>query len=296
MDWDKLRIFHAAADAGSFTHAGDALSMSQSAVSRQVSALEKELSVPLFHRHARGLVLTEQGELLYRTVHDVFHQLQSAETLLSDSKNKPSGELRLTTTVGFGSSWLAPRLAKFLECYPDISVELILTDEELDLAMREADCAIWLRQPSQNDLIRRPIFTVHMHCFASAEYIERFGSPASVDALDEHRILTYGGTQQLPLSQINWLETVGRRAGSKRRARMKINSVYGLQQAVRQGVGLAVLPDYLVADNNDLVRVLEDVELPQFNSYFVYAEEMRKSKRVQVFRDFIFTEARQWKF
>ena len=120
MDWDKLRIFHAAAEAGSFTHAGEALSISQSAVSRHISALERDLNVPLFHRHARGLVLTEQGELLYRTAQDVFSKLAAAQILLADSRGKPSGELRVTTTMAFGMAWLTPRLHEFMKLYPDI--------------------------------------------------------------------------------------------------------------------------------------------------------------------------------
>ena len=137
MDWDKLRIFHAVADAGSFTHAGHELGLSQSAVSRQISALEEGLNVPLFHRHARGLILTEQGEVLYRTAHEVFTKLTAAQTRLMDSKEKPSGELRITTTVGLGSVWLTPRLKEFTELYPQINVTLLLDDRELDLAMRE---------------------------------------------------------------------------------------------------------------------------------------------------------------
>ena len=115
MDWDKLRVFHAVAEAGSFTHAGDTLNLSQSAVSRQISALEEALQVPLFHRHARGLILTEQGEALNRTVREVFAKLAMTEALLTESKEKPAGRLKVTTTVGFGSSWLAPRLHDFLE-------------------------------------------------------------------------------------------------------------------------------------------------------------------------------------
>ena len=106
MDWDKLRIFHAAAEAGSFTHAGDHLHMSQSAVSRQVSSLEKDLGVALFHRHARGLVLTEQGETLFNTATEVMTKLHTAETLLSDATTKPTGELRLTCPVGLGTVWV----------------------------------------------------------------------------------------------------------------------------------------------------------------------------------------------
>ena len=104
MDWDKLRIFQAVADAGSFTHAGEGLKLSQSAISRQIGALEEQLGVMLFHRHARGLILTEQGDLLYRTAHDVFMKLEAARAKLTDSRERPNGDLRVTTTpAGSGS-------------------------------------------------------------------------------------------------------------------------------------------------------------------------------------------------
>ena len=133
MDWDRLRIFHDVADAGSFTHAGATLNLSQSAVSRQVSALEDSLSIKLFHRHARGLILTEQGELLYQTVKDVFHKLAVVESQLSETRESPSGPLKVTTTVSFGSTWLTPRIKEFVETYPEVDFHLILTDTELDL-------------------------------------------------------------------------------------------------------------------------------------------------------------------
>ena len=194
MDWDKLKVFHAAAEAGSFTHAGEQLGLSQSAVSRQVSALEQELSVSLFHRHARGLILTEQGDLLYRTAHEVFMKLEAARSKLSDSREKPNGELKVTTTPGLGIHWLTPRLGEFLEMYPEIRITLITTDEELDLAMREADVAIRLRQPTQPDLIQRKLFSVHSHAYASPDYLKRFGTPRSFEELDSHRILVLGGS------------------------------------------------------------------------------------------------------
>src|ERR1700753_3112185 len=130
MDWDKLKVFHAAAEAGSFTHAGEQLGLSQSAVSRQVSALEQELSVSLFHRHARGLILTEQGDLLFRTAHDVFMQLQAARAKLTDSRERPSGDLKITTPPALGINWLIPRLDEFTALYPEIRISLIVTDEE----------------------------------------------------------------------------------------------------------------------------------------------------------------------
>ena len=295
MDWDKLRIFHAVADAGSFTHAGHELALSQSAVSRQISALEQDLNVPLFHRHARGLILTEQGEVLYRTAHDVFTKLAAAKTRLMDSKEKPSGELRITTTVGLGSVWLTPRIREFTELYPDIKVTLLLEDRELDLAMREADVAIRLRRPTQPDLIQRKLFTVHHHIYASLEYVKKYGIPKSIADLDSHKILTFGATPGY-LTTINWLETAGRPEGNPRAVALSVNNAYGLRRAVQAGVGIASLADYIVASDSNLVQIDMPLEAPQFDTYFVYPEELKDTKRVTVFRDFIVSKAREWSF
>lgn len=296
MDWDKLRIFHAAADAGSFTHAGETLGLSQSAVSRQVSALEQELRTPLFHRHARGLILTEQGELLYRTAHQVFMQLQGVKTRLSDSRERPNGDLKITTTLGLGTSWLTPRMKEFLELYPEINVHLILKDEELDLAMREADVAIRLRQPIQPDLIQRRLFTVHYHAYASASYLKENGAPASINDLDGHRILTFGTPTPPYLRDINWLVSVGRPENEPRRAALRVNSVHALKRAVQAGLGIAVLPDYLIDASAGLVRITLAEELPSFDCYLCYPEELKETARLRVFRDFIVAKAKSWAF
>ncbi|MEM6711295.1 MAG: LysR family transcriptional regulator [Pseudomonadota bacterium] len=297
MDWDKLRIFHAAAEAGSFTHAGDGLHMSQSAVSRQVSALEADLNVKLFHRHARGLVLTEQGELLYRTAHEVLQKLESVRTRLADSKTQPTGNLRVTTTVGLGSTWLTARLNEFRERYPGIQLELILDDDELDIAMREADVAIRLRQPVQPDLIQRKLFTVHFHLYAAPDYIKRHGQPKQVDDLDNHVLLSYGYPAPPYLRDMNYLENAGRPEDNPRRAQVRITNVYGLRKACLRGVGIAMLPDYMVEEDKALVQIELDGEtLPHFDTYFVYPEEMRNSARVMVFRDFLLANAKRWSF
>jgi DNA-binding transcriptional LysR family regulator len=296
MDWDKLRIFHAVAEAGSFTHAGHELGLSQSAVSRQISALEQDLNVPLFHRHARGLILTEQGEVLYRTAHDVFTKLAAAQTRLMDSKDKPSGELRITTTVAMGSVWLTPRIAEFMELYPEIRVTMLLDDRELDLAMREADVAIRLRRPVQPDLIQRKLFTVHHHIYASPDYVRRKGTPRGLGDLDGHSILVFGQAPSY-LEPVNWLETAGRGNGEPRPAALRVNSAYGLRRAVEAGVGIASLPDYIVGKESSLTQInLAGETPPQFDTYFVYPEELKESKRVVVFRDFIVSKAKEWSF
>jgi DNA-binding transcriptional LysR family regulator len=287
MDWDKLRIFHAVAEAGSFTHAGEKLNLSQSAVSRQVSALEESLRVPLFHRHARGLILTEQGEVLYRTAHEVFGKLAITQALLTESKDRPRGPLKITTTVAFGSTWLAPRMNEFLEIYPEIEVHLILSDKNLDLGMREADVAIRLTPPTQAELIQRHLLTVHMHIFASPAYIKRHGMPLTPEDLDEHRIVVYGHDTSPPVPDVNWPLRVGRNKKELRTPAMTVNNVYAVMRAVQSGAGLGALPGYMSQDGNELVRVLPEIDGPQIDAFFVYPEELRASKRITVFRDFL---------
>ena len=296
MDWDKLRIFHAAAEAGSFTHAGDQLRMSQSAVSRQVSSLEKDLGVALFHRHARGLVLTEQGELLFRTATEVMTKLHTAETLLSDATTKPAGDLRITTPIGLGTVWITQRLREFMELYPDIRVDLLLNDEQIDISMRAADVAIWTHEPEQSDLIRRSLFTMRVRAFASTQYVRKFGAPQSLEDLDNHRLVSYSGTPAQHLSVVRWLETAGLKGREPRIPAFRANSVIAMKYAIRSGVGIGLIPDYLTEEETELVPILTDVQLPTMPIIFVYPEELRTSKKVQVLRDFLVSKARSWKY
>jgi DNA-binding transcriptional LysR family regulator len=287
MDWDKLRVFHAVAEAGSFTHAGEALNLSQSAVSRQISALEESVSMPLFHRHARGLILTEQGELLFRTAREVFAKLAMAEGLISESKDRPKGPLKITTTVAFGSVWLTPRIREFLDLYPEIQVSLVVDDSELDLSMREADVAIRMSPPRQPDLIQRHLVSVQVHVYASTEYVKKYGQPTHPEDLDEHRVIVYGEDARPPVPGVNWLMEVASKPGHDRRPILSVNNTYGMLRAVMSGLGIAALPDFVANEHSDLVRVLPEVAGPPNEAYFVYPEELRTSKRISVFRDFL---------
>ncbi|WBV44166.1 LysR family transcriptional regulator [Pseudoroseomonas cervicalis] len=289
LDWDKLRVFHAVAEAGSFTHAGESLNLSQSAVSRQIQALEEALAVPLFHRHARGLILTEQGETLNRTVREVFAKLAMTEALLTESRERAAGRLKVTTTTGFGTAWLAPRLRKFMGLHSDVTVTLLLDDADLDLAMREADVAIRMHPPKQPDLIQRHVATFGWKIVGSPEYLKGAGIPQRAEDLDAHRLIVYGDYRP-PVESINWLLEAGRRPGSPRRAAVEVNSLPAMLHAVRSGLGLAALPDYMGEDLRDLIPVLADLKSPRIDAYFVYPEEMRHSKRVGVFRDFLVSE------
>ena len=286
IDWDKLRVFHAAAEAGSFTHAGEMLNLSQSAVSRQIQSLEESLGVPLFHRHARGLILTEQGEILFRDVREIFVKLEMTQALLREGRERPKGPLKITTTVAFGSTWLTPQMKEFLDLYPDIEVSLVLLDTELDLGMRQADCAIRFTPPRQPDLVQRPLLSVVSRLYAAPDYLKQYGIPMNPADLDGHRLIVYGEDAPQPVSTINWPLTAGHE-GPPRRPVLKVNNIYGMFRSVVSGLGIAALPSYMSRLTSNLVQVVPSLEGPQTTAYFVYPEELRNSKRIAVLRDFL---------
>jgi DNA-binding transcriptional LysR family regulator len=292
MDWDKLRIFHAVASAGSFTHAGQMLTLSQSAVSRQISALEEEISTPLFQRHARGLTLTDEGELLYSAVSDVLSRLAAAEEALKNIHESPRGTLKVTASHGIGAYWLLPRLKEFLKEYPEVQIHLVMDDRELDLSQRAADLAIRMRAPVQADLIQRKLFTVHYHIYASKAYLDAHPAPTTLTDVCNHTIIVYGETAAPEIRDINWLLEIFQknfRPGC-------INNITGILQAVEAGLGVGVVPDFVAAQHPDLVRVLPEVPAPGFDVHLVYADALRQSKRVAAFRDFLVKGARDWQY
>ena len=287
MNWDKLRIFHVVAETGSFTHAGDVLNLSQSAVSRQIRGLEESLNITLFHRHARGLLLTEQGEVLLTSVRDVSAKLVMTEAKLTESREQPKGPLRITTTVGFGSLWLTEHIGEFIDLYSDIAVSLLVADVELDLTMREADVAIRVKPPTQADLIQRRLFTGHLGIYAAPSYLNRFGTPMSMKALTEHRVISFGSEMPSPFAGLNWLVDELCAITSDFEPALTVNNVYGLLRCVQNGIGVATLPTFLSNQQANLVRILDREQIPSADAYFVYPSELRDSRRISVFRDFL---------
>ena len=287
MDWDKLRIFHAVADAGSLTHAGDTLHLSQSAVSRQIRALEDSLNTTLFHRHARGLILTEQGELLFDATVAMTKRLDAAAARIRDSEEEVFGELRVTTTTGFGSLWLAPRLSKLYDLYPDLTIDLMLEEKVLDLPMREADVAIRMKEPSQADLVRKRLMNIRMRLYASPEYIAKNGMPERIEDISKHRLIC----QNPRSAQVaSGLALVQRLMTYNVSSMLTVNNYFGVLQSVIHGLGIGMLPDYSAQDLRSVIRVLPDVESVEVPVYLAYPEELRQSKRIAAFRDFVEAE------
>ena len=296
MNWDKLRIFHVVAETGSFTRAGSILNLSQSAISRQIRGLEESLKLTLFHRHARGLLLTEHGEVLFQTVHDVFAKLAMTEARLTESKERPKGPLRVTTTVGFGSLWLTEHMGEFLDLYPEITVSLLVADVELDLTMREADVAVRVQPPTQPDLIQRHLFTGHLGVYAAPSYLNRFGTPVTIEELTQHRVISFGSDMPSPFVGLNWLVNEIHAIVPDFEPSLTVNNIYGMLRSVQNGFGIATLPSFLSDQEGHLVRILDRLESPSADAYFVYPSELKDSQRITVFRDFLLRKVSETSF
>ncbi|MGC8202785.1 LysR family transcriptional regulator [Aliiroseovarius sp. PTFE2010] len=287
MDWDKLRIFHAVADAGSLTHAGEALHLSQSAVSRQIRALEESLNTTLFHRHARGLILTEQGELLFDATAAMNKRLETASARIRDSEEEVFGELRVTTTTGFGTLWLAPRLPALYAKYPGLNIDLMLEERVLDLPMREADVAIRMKEPSQADLIRKRLMNIRMRLYASSNYLRDTGPLERIEDIATRRLICLNpGAPQVS----SGARLVQELMTYDIQSRLTVNNYYGVLQAVRSDLGIGILPDYLTQDFPDLVHVLPEILSTEVPVFLAYPEELRQSQRIGAFRDFVTEE------
>ena len=296
MDWDKLKIFHAVAEAGSFTNATTILNISQSAISRQIQSLEQDLKVQLFERHARGLTLTENGEYVYKTAHEVISKLKEVETSLGDQKNKPSGKLTITTVRSFGTHWLTPRIQEFMNLNPEIEIELIFDDKELDLSTRQADIGIFMRRPKQLNYIQRKLVDINYHIYGSTRYLEKYGIPKTTKDLNKHRFISFGKGAPSPVFNPDWALKLGNKHNKKRKSIIKVNSVMGLLLAVESGVGLAALPDYLVSQSQNVIKVLPKSEGPITEAHFVYPQSLKNVARVQAFRNFLYSKLRETKF
>ena len=296
MDWDKLKIFHAVAESGSFTKASTVLNLSQSAISRQIQTLENELKIHLFERHARGLVLTDNGEYLYKTAHEVISKLKDVEATLNDEKDKLNGKLTITTVVSFGTTWLTPRIKEFMALHPEIEIELIFDDKELDLSTRQADVGIFMRRPKQLNYIQKKLIDLNYHIYGSTKYLEKYGHPKNIKDLDKHKFITYGRGAPSPVFNPDWALKLGSKDKKKRKPVMKVNSVYGLLLAVQSGVGLAALPDYIAHNKSGITKVLPNEPGKPTETHFVYPASLKNNARLVAFRNFLFSKVNEWKF
>lgn len=263
------------------------LNLSQSAVSRQISTLEDSLGIALFHRHARGLILTEQGEILKKATEEIASKLQMIEGKLADTRQLPEGPLVVTVSDFIGTTWLAPKLGGFHSLYPDIQLTLLFDERVLNLGMREADAAIRLHEPKQGDVISRKLTTINFHICACKDYLQKYGTPKTIDELKQHCLIAFPPNSLSPVKEPTWLLDLAQVSPDTHNNILFMNSMYGIYTAVQTSVGIAVLPDYIINAHDNLEIILPEFQRPPAEMFYVYAEERRNSKRISTFRDFL---------
>jgi DNA-binding transcriptional LysR family regulator len=293
MDWDKLKIFHNVALDLNISEAAHKMNISHSSISRQISSLERDLKVSLFKRHARGLTLTEQGKILFKTAHDIFGKIALTEAKLTESKEKPTGPLTIAATVAFGTTWLAPRIEKFTHSYPEIDVSIIIENKYTDLAQGEADVALRLTEPTQMDLIRFPLYEFQFKIYSSPEYIEKFGIPKDVSELPNHKIVAFGDSVEPSIPDVNCILDLLPK--NKKVKTLFISNMYGVMRAIGGGAGIGALPEYMRISNNNLVPILPNADTPKTIIYFTYPPELKGSKKIEALRDFLVREVNKEK-
>ena len=287
LNWDKIRIFHAVSDAKSLTKASQALNLSQSALSRQISSLEQQLGVSLFHRHARGLLLTEQGDILYNSTKEIYKKLEFVECQIKDSHNTASGPLRITAPWFLGAKWLMPHIQNFHTSYPDLRLSFVMTSRIADLSMREADVALRFFEPDQPNLIKKKLTEFKFYICASKDYLAKYGKPNTPKELKSHLLLGYPEHVNQPHQHNDWIFNI---AGVNKKTHPKlllINSMTGITELVNNNAGIACLPEFMIAEHKNIEIILHDFAPPKADLFFIYSEERRKSGRIMVFRDFM---------
>jgi DNA-binding transcriptional LysR family regulator len=288
LDWDKLKSFYYVAKSGSINNTAQALHITQPSISRHISLLEGELGHKVFFRSSKGVMLTEEGEILFRAICKVFADLEQAQTLINDLGKKPQGQLRIASTVGFAELYLANYLEGFITAYPDIDLSLYATDVTPDLSMREAEAIIHPKLPESAELIQIPLISFPLKLYASPGYLKEYGVPKTVEELSNHRLIAFGGYYTHPFNFMDWHLTAGMPLGQMREPYIQANLAPIRCKLAQANLGIICLPTYHPGlKEMNLVEVLPDVQGPTLDQYFIFSRQFKDSKRINIFINYI---------
>jgi DNA-binding transcriptional LysR family regulator len=282
LDWTALRDFLAVAETGSLSRAARRLGVSQPTLTRRMAALEARLRTELFRRTARGVELTEAGELVLPAARQMEQEAHGVEIAISGRDAALAGVVRVTSTEGLGIHWLTPALAEFQLAHPAIEIQLLVQNQVLNLLQREADIAVRLSRPLQPDLVGRKVGELGFGLYASKEYLARRGRPAALKDLARHRSVAFDESAR-------WLTGPGaelERALSAASVAYRANSGQAQLAAIRAGCGIGVAVRFLARRHADLERVLPDVEL-SLELWLITHPAMRRSARIRAVFDFL---------
>lgn len=287
MNLELLKRFHSVAEEGTLGKASKKLNVASTALTKSIQDFEHELKTKLFDRVPKGMRLTPQGERLYAFSKNFLAQADSFEKAFHEKDDEISGEFKIATTPHFGSEWLIPRLKRFLIRHPHVKIKMILKQLK-DISVEEVDIAICSAIPRAPHLIQKYLFTSNIRLFASQDYLKKFGIPQTVDDLDHHRLITYGGNVHNPYGNTSWVLNLGKELGElSRESFIEVDSLHGLISCARLGLGIIEAPDDPAVLSHGLIHVLPQERGPQFEAHYIYSNKRQNSKKIKIFFQYL---------
>lgn len=285
QDLNEMAIFAIVVSTGSFTKAAEKLKLPKSTVSRKVSQLEKRVGVRLINRTTRNLKPTETGKLYYAQCQKMLEQAEEADRIVNNMQSEPSGLLRISTPLSFGTPFFVGVIKQFLLKYPKVNVEIISDNKQIDMLEHEVDIAFRVGPLSDSSLIARNIGTARLSLCATQDYINKFGMPKSIQELESHTCISH------PASP--WIfETQNGKIEFEPKSRMISNDMEMIRKMVKQDFGIGAVPQILISEDlkkNSLIKVLPDIPFQERTFYLVYPSRREPPSKVVAFTDFIFS-------
>lgn len=283
----SMQVYTSVVELGSFTAAANVFRMSPGMVTKHINAIEKRLDATLIKRTTRRLQVTEVGKAYYESCKEILRKVEDAEAGTAILSGKPKGLLKVTASLWFGSITLTPIICDYLNQFPDVSVELSLSDRFVDIIDEHFDVAIRIGELSDSSLIARKLATVELSICASPAYLNKHGTPTKPEDLKNHECLGFTNWR----SQSGWkvVEKALTNQGMSR-SRFDSNNGQALRQAALKGIGIILMPKVLLAPDiqaGRLVEVLKEFTPPSRPVNAVYPKERQTTPKLASFVDYL---------
>lgn len=290
MQWQGICEFTAVAERGNFTQAAKKLLISTAQVSRQVSELEQRLNTKLFYRTTRKVTLTEEGQLFYQQCRSILEGLEVAERSLTNLQSTPQGKIKISAPVTYGERHIIPLINEFLMLYPQIQIQVQLSNQRIALVEEGYDLAIRLGQLDDSSLIARRISSRQHFVCASPDYIDQHGKPETISELKQHNCLLGSADFWLFDDIKSNAKAIRDKKSIRVAGSLRCNSGLGLVDAALKGIGIVQLPDYYLSkhiDNGKLVVLLNDYQREQEGIWALYPQNKYLASKVKFLIDFL---------
>ncbi|NOH33101.1 LysR family transcriptional regulator [Vibrio chagasii] len=288
--YNQLTMFHAIVSEGSISGAARQLEVAPPSVSQALKTLENELGLPLFTRSTRRVELTEAGRALYTKTVDAISDLSSAMESVADLSRNPSGHVSITVPRFAYKKWIEPIYAEFCVQYPDIQLEISISDATVDILKDGIDLGIRFGDKVEEGMVARPITPrLKEALFASSAYIERHGVPKSIEELQEHKLIQYRFITSNKLALLPLMDG-GNTVQANVETAMIVNDTDIMVDAAKKGLGIGRLLEPMVErelKSGELLPILEDCWSDNSGLYLYFHRNSQKARRVRVLIDFL---------